>query len=219
MVREIGAAARRPSTVHSHLARLQTTRFLRRDPSRPRHRGPLRRHLRCCGRPWSGASRALVGDVAAGTDVSPRRTSPRPSRYRHNFTGNGESSLLRVRGGSMIESRASRDGDYPGGAAPQPTAESAARCAWSSPATRRRSETSDRPGDRRPRASQPGLLPINSHPTRYTCTVGFSPSCASGHRPGKTPRAAKRPLRGALSSLRRSSPSQAHRTPRRLTRP
>ncbi len=71
-VREIGAAVglSSPSTVHSHLAQLESAGYLRRDPTKPRA-------IEVCFDASSGAIAErrptrhvpLVGEVAAGTDV------------------------------------------------------------------------------------------------------------------------------------------------------
>ena len=113
-VREIGAAVGlpSPSTVHSHLARLQRRGFLRRDPTKPRaievrydatsgaavDRGPVR-HV------------PLVGDVAAGTDVLAQENITETLPLPAQLTGDGELFMLRVRGESMIEAGI-MDGDY-----------------------------------------------------------------------------------------------------------
>ena len=113
-VREIGAAVglTSPSTVHSHLARLQRRGFLRRDPATPRAlagrsaatggaagaRGPVR-HV------------PLVGDVAAGTDVLAQENITETLPLPAQLTGDGELFMLRVRGESMIEAGI-MDGDY-----------------------------------------------------------------------------------------------------------
>ncbi len=113
-VREIGAAVglTSPSTVHSHLARLQRRGFLRRDPSKPRaievrydatsgaavDRGPVR-HV------------PLVGDVAAGTDVLAQENITETLPLPAQLTGEGDLFMLQVRGESMIEAGI-LDGDY-----------------------------------------------------------------------------------------------------------
>ena len=113
-VREIGAAVglTSPSTVHSHLARLQKRGFLRRDPTKPRaiavrydatsgaavDRGPVR-HV------------PLVGEVAAGTDVLAQQNITETLPLPAQLTGDGELFMLQVRGESMIEAGI-MDGDY-----------------------------------------------------------------------------------------------------------
>jgi repressor LexA len=113
-VREIGEAVglTSPSTVHSHLARLQKLGYLRRDPSKPRA-------LEVRYDPNSGAAVLrrpvrhvpLVGDVAAGTDVLAQENVEELLPLPTDLTGDGELFMLRVRGDSMIEAGIF-DGDY-----------------------------------------------------------------------------------------------------------
>jgi len=113
-VREIGAAVglTSPSTVHTHLARLQEWGYLRRDPSKPRA-------IEVCFDAASGtlAERRptrhvpLVGDVAAGTDVLAQENVEELVPLPADFTGEGELFLLRVRGDSMIDAGI-LDGDF-----------------------------------------------------------------------------------------------------------
>jgi repressor LexA len=113
-VREIGAAVglTSPSTVHSHLSRLETLGYLRRDPSKPRA-------IEVCYDPTSGAQVErrptcyvpLIGDVAAGTDVLAQENVEEVLPLPADLTGEGELFMLRVRGDSMIEAGI-LDGDY-----------------------------------------------------------------------------------------------------------
>jgi repressor LexA len=113
-VREIGAAVglTSPSTVHTHLARLQEWGYLRRDPTKPRA-------IEVCYDAASGtlAERRptrhvpLVGDVAAGTDVLAQENVEELVPLPADFTGEGELFLLRIRGDSMIDAGI-LDGDY-----------------------------------------------------------------------------------------------------------
>ena len=114
-VREIGEAVglTSPSTVHSHLASLQTMGYLRRDPTKPR----------AIEVRWDPSSDAvidrrptrhvpLVGDVAAGTDVLAQENVQDLYPLPEDFTGTGgELFMLKVRGDSMIEAGI-LDGDY-----------------------------------------------------------------------------------------------------------
>ena len=105
-VREIGKAVglTSPSTVHSHLATLQRTGHLRRDPTKPRA-------IEVRFDPTSGAVMdrrpvchvPLVGDVAAGTDVLAQQNVEDVLPLPADLTGDGELFMLRVRGESMIE--------------------------------------------------------------------------------------------------------------------
>jgi repressor LexA len=105
-VREIGAAVglTSPSTVHSHLATLQRTGHLRRDPTKPRA-------IEVRFDPTSGAVMdrrpvchvPLIGDVAAGTDVLAQQNVEEVLPLPADLTGEGELFMLRVRGDSMIE--------------------------------------------------------------------------------------------------------------------
>ena len=113
-VREIGAAVglNSPSTVHSHLAQLESAGYLRRDPTKPRA-------IEGCFDASSGAIAErrptrhvpLVGDVAAGTDVLAQENVEELVPVPEDFTGDGELFMLKVRGDSMIEAGI-LDGDF-----------------------------------------------------------------------------------------------------------
>ena len=113
-VREIGAAVglNSPSTVHSHLAQLESAGYLRRDPTKPRA-------IEVCFDASSGAIAErrptrhvpLVGDVAAGTDVLAQENVEELVPVPEDFTGDGELFMLKVRGDSMIEAGI-LDGDF-----------------------------------------------------------------------------------------------------------
>jgi len=105
-VREIGDEVNlnSPATVHRHLRTLEADGWIRRDPSRPRaliincdwqtgvkgERRPAR-HV------------ALIGEVAAGTDVLAQQNVEELLPLPADFTGSGELFMLRVRGDSMID--------------------------------------------------------------------------------------------------------------------
>jgi repressor LexA len=106
-VREIGAEVglTSPSSVHAHLATLQRSGYLSRDPSKPRA-------IKVRWDPMSGAVDVerrpvrhvpLVGQVAAGTNVLAmehiEETFPVPA----DLTGEGDLFMLQVRGDSMID--------------------------------------------------------------------------------------------------------------------
>ena len=113
-VREIGAAVglNSPSTVHSHLAQLESAGYLRRDPTKPRA-------IEVCFDASSGAIAErrptrhvpLVGDVAAGPDVLAEENVEDLVPGPEDFTGDGELFMLKVRGDSMIEAGI-LDGDF-----------------------------------------------------------------------------------------------------------
>jgi repressor LexA len=113
-VREIGQAVGLASsaTVHSHLAVLQKEGFLQRDPTKPRA-------ITVSYDPASGAAIAklptrtvpLVGTVAAGTGVLAQENVEELYSLPEEFTGKGETFMLKVRGESMIEDGIF-DGDY-----------------------------------------------------------------------------------------------------------
>lgn len=114
-VREIGAhvGLTSPSTVHSHLSKLQKHGFLERDPAKPRaitvkwdantgasniERRPVR-HV------------PLVGSVAAGTDVLASEDIEETIPVPADLAGDGDLFMLTVRGHSMIEAGI-LDGDF-----------------------------------------------------------------------------------------------------------
>lgn len=113
-VREIGAAVGLASsaTVHSHLAVLQKEGFLIKDPTKPRA-------ITVQYDPASGAAMAstpvrsvpLVGAVAAGTGVLAEENVEELYSLPEEFTGTGETFMLKVRGESMIDDGI-LDGDY-----------------------------------------------------------------------------------------------------------
>jgi repressor LexA len=113
-VREIGQAVGLASsaTVHSHLAVLQKEGFLQRDPTKPRA-------MTVSFDPASGAAIAklptrtvpLVGTVAAGTGVLAQENVEDLYSLPEEFTGKGETFMLKVRGDSMIGAGI-LDGDY-----------------------------------------------------------------------------------------------------------
>ena len=113
-VREIGTAVGLTSsaTVHSHLAVLQKEGFLVKDPTKPRA-------MTVQYDPTFGAAMAsqpvrsvpLVGTVAAGTGVLAQENVEELYSLPEEFTGTGETFMLKVRGDSMINDGIF-DGDY-----------------------------------------------------------------------------------------------------------
>jgi repressor LexA len=112
-VREIGEAVglSSSSTVHSHLAALESKGLIRRDPSKPRALEVLdyRDHERAVD--YEGVQAVpLVGQVAAGAPIlaaeNIEATLPLPA----SFAGE-ETFVLRVKGESMIEAGI-LDGDF-----------------------------------------------------------------------------------------------------------
>jgi len=112
-VREIGQAIglSSSSTVHSHLAALETKGFIRRDPSKPRALEVLDfRDTDTAIDMGRVHAVPVVGQVAAGQPIlaaeNIEQTLPLPAEF------SGESTfILRVRGESMIEAGI-LDGDY-----------------------------------------------------------------------------------------------------------
>jgi len=104
-VREIGEAVglSSSSTVHSHLAALETKGFIRRDPSKPRALEVLDfRDSDAAVDYGQVCSVPVVGQVAAGQPIlaaeNIEQTLPLPAEFA------GESTfILRVRGDSMID--------------------------------------------------------------------------------------------------------------------
>jgi repressor LexA len=113
-VREIGEAVglTSSSTVHAHLANLQSLGYLRRDPTKPRAI-EVRYDAGSGAAVDKGRVRhvPLVGDVAAGTDVLAQENVEELLPLPEDFTGTGQCFMLRVRGDSMIEAGIF-DGDY-----------------------------------------------------------------------------------------------------------
>ena len=123
-VREIGGAIglSSPSTVHSHLHKLEDAGYIRRDPNKPRT-------IEICG-PGSealqqGVSLAsvaqdvnantvtlpLVGRVAAGIPILAEQNVEENLTLPTDIVGDASSFVLRVRGDSMINAGI-LDGDY-----------------------------------------------------------------------------------------------------------
>ena len=113
-VREIGEAVglTSSSTVHAHLASLQSLGYLRRDPTKPRAI-EVRYDASSGAAVDKGKVRhvPLVGDVAAGTDVLAHENVEELLPLPEDFTGPGNVFMLRVRGESMIDAGIF-DGDY-----------------------------------------------------------------------------------------------------------
>ena len=113
-VREIGEAVGLASsaTVHTHLAVLQREGYLSRDPSKPR---AIQVHFDPGTTSKLSAAAVhnvpLVGDVAAGTGVLAEENIEELLPMPAQFTGNGPSFMLRVRGDSMVDAGIF-DGDY-----------------------------------------------------------------------------------------------------------
>ena len=105
-VREIGehVGLASPSTVHAHLANLERTGLLRRDPTKPRALELIGRERRepepAPGDQGDVARLPLVGEIAAGgpllAEQSIEEYVPLPASTRGDF-------LLRVKGESMLD--------------------------------------------------------------------------------------------------------------------
>lgn len=123
-VREIGAAIglSSPSTVHSHLHRLEKAGYIRRDPNKPRTieiTGPGSERFQ---QPTNLASvfqdvddgtvtLPVVGRVAAGTPILAEQNVEEVMTLPTSLVGDSSSFILRVRGESMINAGIF-DGDY-----------------------------------------------------------------------------------------------------------
>jgi repressor LexA len=110
-VREIGKGLglHSPSTVHAHLAKLEKSGLLRRDPSKPRAIELLvdraKRAMRTPGVP-------LVGNVAAGQPILAEENIEDYLEIPSVIGGDGEDDyVLRVRGDSMKDAGI-LEGDY-----------------------------------------------------------------------------------------------------------
>ena len=107
-VREIGDAVglASPSTVHAHLANLERSGLLRRDPTKPRA-------LELVGHERAEPTRRLplVGDIAAGGPLLAEENVEDYLGVPEPLSRGGEEFLLRVKGDSMIGA-GMLDGDY-----------------------------------------------------------------------------------------------------------
>lgn len=123
-VREIGGAIglSSPSTVHSHLHKLEEAGYIRRDPNKPRT-------IEICGPGWEPASAPIglaqvvqnvdentvslpvVGRVAAGIPILAEQNVEEVMTLPTSVVGDASSFILRVRGESMINAGI-LDGDY-----------------------------------------------------------------------------------------------------------
>ena len=123
-VREIGTAIglSSPSTVHSHLHKLEEAGFIKRDPNKPRT-------IEICEDAKTRAKQSpklvevkqdvntntvalpLVGRVAAGLPILAEQNVEEVMTLPTNVVGDSSSFILRVRGESMINAGIF-DGDY-----------------------------------------------------------------------------------------------------------
>lgn len=123
-VREIGSAIglSSPSTVHSHLHKLEEAGYIKRDPNKPRT-------IEICEDARTRAKHSpklaevkqdvntntvtlpLVGRVAAGTPILAEQNVEEVMTLPTNVVGDSSSFILRVRGESMINAGIF-DGDY-----------------------------------------------------------------------------------------------------------
>jgi repressor LexA len=108
-VREIGDAIglHSPSTVHAHLAKLENSGVLRRDPSKPRAIEILVDRAKRVMRP----SVPLVGQVAAGTPILAEENIEDQLEIPAVIGADGGDYALRVRGDSMRDAGI-LEGDY-----------------------------------------------------------------------------------------------------------
>ena len=108
-VREIGSALglHSPSTVHAHLAKLERSGVLRRDPSKPRAIEILVERTKRVMRP----AVPLVGQVAAGTPILAEENIEDQLEIPAVIGADGGDYALRVRGDSMRDAGI-LEGDY-----------------------------------------------------------------------------------------------------------
>jgi len=108
-VREIGAALglHSPSTVHAHLAKLESSGVLRRDPTKPRAIEILVDRAKRVMRP----SVPLVGQVAAGTPILAEENIEDQLEIPAVIGADSGDYALRVRGDSMLDAGIFED-DY-----------------------------------------------------------------------------------------------------------
>ena len=108
-VREIGSALglHSPSTVHAHLAKLESSGVLRRDPSKPRAIEILVDRAKRVMRP----SVPLVGQVAAGTPILAEENIEDQFEIPAVIGADSGDYALRIRGDSMRDAGI-LEGDY-----------------------------------------------------------------------------------------------------------
>jgi repressor LexA len=109
-VREIGKAVglHSSSTVHAHLAKLESRGLLKRDPTKPRAIELLVERARRAVRP---AGMPLVGTVAAGTPVLAEENIEDYLQVPAVIGGETGDFVLRIKGDSMVEAGI-LEGDY-----------------------------------------------------------------------------------------------------------
>jgi repressor LexA len=116
-VREIGQAVglTSPSTVHAHLARLEESGLIRRDPTKPRaleviEGGRSRDHAAPAAAPSRTSVLPLVGDVAAGTGLIAEEQIEDTIAVPDQLCADAD-FLLTIKGDSMINAGI-LDGDF-----------------------------------------------------------------------------------------------------------
>lgn len=118
-VREIGQAVglTSPSTVHAHLARLESAGLIRRDPTKPRAlevieggRGRERASAVAAAAPAGTTVLPLVGDVAAGAGLVADEQIEDMVAVPEQLCSNAD-FLLTIKGDSMIDAGI-LDGDF-----------------------------------------------------------------------------------------------------------
>ena len=124
-VREIGNAIglSSPSTVHSHLHKLEDAGYIRRDPNKPRtieitgpgamEQEPASNQLATVSQDLDAntVTLPLVGRVAAGVPILAEQNVEEALTLPTSVVGDSSSFILRVRGESMINAGIF-DGDY-----------------------------------------------------------------------------------------------------------
>lgn len=112
-VREIGEVVglSSPATVHSHLAKLESKGYIRRDPSKPRAIEILEETDQSLIHQSEVVQIPIVGKVAAGTPILATENIEETFPVPIDFIGNGVHFMLRIKGNSMIRTGI-LDGDY-----------------------------------------------------------------------------------------------------------
>jgi repressor LexA len=103
-VREIGQAVglASPSTVHAHLANLERSGLLRRDPTKPRALELLGGGRKRAAEPVGATQLPLVGEIAAGGPLLADENVEDQVAVPELLAHGGADFLLRVKGDSMV---------------------------------------------------------------------------------------------------------------------
>lgn len=104
-VREIGEAVglKSTSTVHGHLMRLEKKGLLHRDAMKPRAMGLPKQAQQNTYDSEQARILPIIGHVAAGSPILAEENAEGQLAIPHEFAGEGENFILRIRGDSMIQ--------------------------------------------------------------------------------------------------------------------